>query len=75
MLVRPVRQTRMLIVGLLEMVRKEEKGFCSGALAEGDVVLVVFLGQGVGKLCSVPASWFRKSDNFVGDKMSHKTIE
>jgi len=74
-LVRPVRQTRMLVVGLLEMIRKEEKGFRRGALTEGDAVLVVVLGQGVRKFCSVPAGPFRKSDNFVGDKMSHKTIE
>lgn len=74
-LVRTVRETRMLVVGLLEMLREEAKRLCSSTLAEGNAVLVVFLGQGIGKFCSVPASRFGKSDDFVGNEMSHKTIE
>ena len=74
-LVRAVRKTRMLVVGLLEMLRKEAKRLCGSTLAEGDAVLVVLLGKGVGKFCSMPASRFRKSDDFVGNEVSHKTIE
>ena len=74
-LVRTVRETRMLVVGLLEVVGEKAKRLCGSALAEGDAVLVVLLGKGVGKFCSMPACRFRKSDDFVGNKVSHKTIE
>jgi hypothetical protein len=44
-------------------------------LAERDTVLVVLLGQGVGKIRCMPTSGLGETDNFVSGEMSHETIE
>jgi hypothetical protein len=65
----------MLVVGLLEVIREKAKRLCCSALAKGDAVLVVLLSKGIGKVCGMPASGFGETDDFMGDEVSHETIE
>ena len=65
----------MLVVGLLEVVWEKAERLCGSALAEGDAVLVVLLGKGIGKIRGMPTSRFRETNDLVSGKVSHETIK